>query len=108
TPLPSATPSATATPLPASVIQGRLPVMQLYQFPGGPAIGVLRPFQALVVLHQQQIYQGLVWVQVVDVEGRQGWIPEIYLATLTPSPTATASRTPTLMPSPTLSLTPTP
>jgi len=60
----------------------------------------------LTVLQQQQIYQGLVWVQVIDTEGRQGWIPQIYLVTLTPSPTSTVPPTPVL--SPTSSPTPAP
>jgi hypothetical protein len=98
--LPSATATATHTPLPVNVVRGDIPAIQIYQSPGGPAIGVLWTNQPLVELHQQQVYNNLVWVQVMDADGRVGWIPAIYLATFTPSPTATASRVPSLTPTP--------
>ena len=107
TPLPTDTSTPTRTPQPVSAIQDRLPAMQIYQSPGGPAIGILRSSQPITLLQQQQIFDGLVWVLVIDADGRQGWIPEIYLATLTPSPTPTASRTPSPTPTTSPGLSPT-
>jgi len=95
TPLPTATatltPSPTPTPAQAEVQVTGLPSLQLYQSPGGPVIGELRARQLLTVLYGRQEYGGLVWVQVQDEEGRVGWMPQIYLLsiTVTPIPSAT-------------------
>jgi hypothetical protein len=71
------------------VLNTALPRLQLYQTPGGPVIGQIRPGQGLTLLYGRQEADGLIWVQVMDLEGRIGWIPEIYLelVTATPSPT---------------------
>ena len=65
-----------------------MPALQLYQSPGGPVIGQLLPGQSLTVLYGRREYNGLVWVEVMDSDGRIGWIPEVYLkqVTLTPTP----------------------
>lgn len=90
---PTPFPTTTLTPTPQSgdVIPGRLPVLQLYQVPGGPAIGSLRAGQVLTVLYDTRAFEGLVWVQVMDGEGRIGWIPEIYLRLFTPQPSPTST-----------------
>ncbi|MEA4909362.1 MAG: DUF389 domain-containing protein [Chloroflexi bacterium] len=121
TPLPTATATAspTATPAQAQIVVPALPAIQIYQSPGGPVIGALRSRQEVRVLYGETTYQGLVWVEIIDGDGRIGWIPEIYLhpvtltptrtlpATRTPSPTATAlTAQPSLSPSPSASPTP--
>jgi uncharacterized hydrophobic protein (TIGR00271 family) len=99
TPTNASTPTATPTPALAEVQIVSLPPMQLRQSPGGPEIGpVLRNGALLTVLYGYQIVDGLKWVEVMDPEGRVGWVPEIYLNVLPPSAT----------PSPTITMTPTP
>jgi uncharacterized hydrophobic protein (TIGR00271 family) len=88
TPTMTATSTLTPTPAVAKVMRTALPALQLYQFPGGPVIGQLLPGQVLKVLYGRQEYNGLVWIEVMDQDGRNGWIPEVYLVqvTLTPVP----------------------
>ncbi len=89
--IPSNTPTATFTPTPASakVLNTALPGLRLRQFPAGPEIGILRSGQELKILHNVQVADGLVWLEVIDSEGRRGWVPQIYLQTATPEPTNT-------------------
>lgn len=103
TSLPTATPTNTSTPQLAQVISTLLPRMQIYQSPGGPAIGQLRAGQPITVLYGRQVYGGLVWVEIRDAEGRVGWTPELYLRVLIP--TAIATHTPSATVSPTVSVT---
>ncbi|MGW8250460.1 MAG: hypothetical protein ACWGO1_07440, partial [Anaerolineales bacterium] len=105
TPTNTSTPTATPTPALAEVQMVSPPSMQLRQSPGGPTIGpVLRNGAVLTVLYGYQIVDGLGWVEVMDPEGRVGWVPEIFLNILPPS----ATPTPLLTVSPTLTLTPSP
>jgi hypothetical protein len=67
-------------------------------------IATLRIGQPLIVLYGYEIINGLVWIEVQDDEGRIGWIPQIYVLTLTP--TQTATHLPTETPLPELSITP--
>lgn len=92
----TATPTATATALPAEVnlISANLPVLRLYQQPGGPVIGYLSFSRPIWRLYDTQIYGGLVWVQVRDSDGRVGWVPEIYLRIPTSTPTQAIKETP--------------
>lgn len=85
------TPSPTATPEQVLLSTAQLPLLQLYQSPGGPVIGKLKAGQWIEKLYQDQVFEGLVWIQVMDSEGRIGWIPKSYLAgaTATPFPTST-------------------
>jgi len=101
TPLPTFTPTATSTPALAEVVATVLPELKIYQTPGGPVIGTLHSGQVLKILYRSETLNGLVWVEVIDEEGRNGWIPEIYLHILTPTPTvsATPTSTPSLSPS---------
>jgi len=87
TPTPMPTPTNTPTPALVQVVYAALPRMQLYQSPGGPVIGQVRTGQGLTLLYGRQAYNGLVWVEVMDSDGRVGWIPEIFLMIVT----ATAS-----------------
>ncbi len=108
TPLPTSTPTEippTSTPQPALVIRtGVPPYYNLYQEPGGPVIARLEINNSLLDLHETAIYDGLVWVKVLDEEGRVGWFPQRYLQYPTPTPTPTA--TPTVTPTATQTLIP--
>jgi hypothetical protein len=92
TSLPTSTPTATPTPQPMKVATLPLPKLQLYQTPGGPVIGQLRRGQVVTMLYSQQVYQGLVWVEIQDGEGRIGWVPLLYLNVVTATPTPTVPR----------------
>jgi hypothetical protein len=74
--------------------------LRLRQFPEGPIIGVLRQGDELIVLYGIEIVNGLVWIEVQDADGRTGWVPQMFTAivTLTPTP----SQTPSITPSPTI------
>jgi hypothetical protein len=78
----------TPTPGLVQIAVTNLPPLRLYQTPGGPVIGQVRPGQVLTLLYGRQETGGLIWVEVMDGEGRIGWIPEAYLnlVTATPSP----------------------
>jgi uncharacterized hydrophobic protein (TIGR00271 family) len=107
TPLPTETPTSTATftstptstptttPFPGLVTRVTMPGMEIRQWPAGPVISTLRVGEILIVLHGIEIVDGLVWIEVQDEEGRTGWIPQIYVLTLTPTSTRTPSSTPT-------------
>lgn len=84
--IPTFTPTATAMPGLAQIISTDLPRLQLYQSPNGPVIGQIRSGQVLTLLYDREEMGGLIWVEVVDVEGRVGWIPEIYLQVITATP----------------------
>jgi uncharacterized hydrophobic protein (TIGR00271 family) len=91
---PSATPippTASATPSVARITNTNGRILDLVQSPGGPSIGTLRNGDILTVLYGSEVMDGLVWLQVVDRDGRIGWIPQIHLSvvTLTPSVTPT-------------------
>jgi len=90
TPTATATPLPTATPAQAQVQVTGLPLFQLCQFPNGPVIGSLSRGQWLTVLYGRQEAGGIIWVEVQDVEGRIGWVPQIYIL----KPTSTATPTP--------------
>jgi hypothetical protein len=84
------TPTPTSTPTPGLVqVWGTgLPPARLYHRPSGPVIGEMRPGQMLTLLYGTDEVGGLIWVEVMDEEGRAGWIPLFYLidVTATPSP----------------------
>jgi hypothetical protein len=86
TPEPTFTPTATATPEPfqARIAWPVTPDLTLYQEPGGPSIGRLYFSQMVMVYHDQENYDGLVWVKIRDEQGRIGWLPQNYLEVLTP------------------------
>jgi uncharacterized hydrophobic protein (TIGR00271 family) len=88
TPIP---PTPTATPQLAQIPRSTVRTLDLVQQPGGPTIGRIRPGDFVTVLYNTKVYDGLVWWEVVDAEGRIGWLPQIDLVvvTYTPSPTGT-------------------
>jgi len=99
TPTATSTPTHTPTPAQAQVINSLLAehCLRLRQSPDGPVIATLRQGDRLSVLYGYQITNGLVWIEVSDIEGRIGWIPQActFQITLTPSPSPTFTRTPT-------------
>lgn len=94
-PIPTATATATLTatqvppiPTPRTAIvigSGSTLYYDLYQVPGGPVIGRLSRNAQILDLYEQTIYDGHLWVRVMDEEGRIGWFPLRFL--LYPSPT---------------------
>ena len=96
TPTATNTPTTTPTPSVALVAQTLGRGLRLRQFPEGPIISTLRERDPLIVLYGIEIVNGLVWIEVQDKEGRIGWVPQMYTAivTLTPTPSITPSRTP--------------
>jgi uncharacterized hydrophobic protein (TIGR00271 family) len=99
TPTNTLTPTNTTTPFPVQVVNTQLPGYSLRQWAAGPEIARIRNLQLLTVLYGYEVVGGMVWVEVIDEEGRVGWIPQVYLATITPipsdTPTATSSATET-------------
>jgi hypothetical protein len=89
----SVPPTATATPqlaqIPRNSNNGR--TLDLVQEPGGPVVGQIRPGDVVTVLYGSKVYEGLVWWEVMDAEGRIGWLPQIQLAVVTYTPTETTS-----------------
>lgn len=91
---PSATPippTATATPSTARITNTNGRILDLVQTPGGPSIGKLRNGDYLTVLYGSKVMDGLVWLEVMDKDGRIGWIPQINLAVVTLTPTVTVT-----------------
>ena len=96
TPTATNTPTTTPTPSVALVAQTLGRGLRLRQYPEGPIIGTMREGDPLIVLYGIEIVNGLVWIEVQDKDGRIGWVPQMYTAivTLTPTPSITPSRTP--------------
>ncbi len=91
TPVP---PTPTATPQLAEIPKSAVGTQALVQQPGGPSIGVIHPGDFVTVLYGSRVYDGLVWWEVMDAEGRLGWLPQIELAVVTYTPTPTATPQP--------------
>jgi hypothetical protein len=70
----------------AQAANGILPPFKLYQSPNGPVIGTITRGQTLTLLYERREVNGLIWINVMDGEGRIGWIPEIYLKPITATP----------------------
>ncbi|MFN2304855.1 MAG: DUF389 domain-containing protein, partial [Anaerolineales bacterium] len=86
----------TPTPRLALVIRtGLPPYYNLFQEPGGPIIATLEVNDALLDLNATAIYEGLIYIKVMDDEGRIGWFPQIFLQYPTPSPSPSLSPSPT-------------
>jgi uncharacterized hydrophobic protein (TIGR00271 family) len=91
TPIP---PTPTATPQLAQIPRNTIKTLDLLQQPGGPSIGKIRPGEFVTVLYGRKIYDGLVWWEVMDAEGRIGWLPQVDMAVVTYTPTPTETSTP--------------
>jgi len=91
---PTHTLTPTATSAPIRIRIPTLPKVQLYQYPNGPHIGKISNGQTLTLLGNREVNAGMTWVEVLDEEGRIGWVPEIYTYVISPTPTSTASPIP--------------
>ncbi|MBK5106623.1 MAG: DUF389 domain-containing protein [Anaerolineales bacterium] len=95
---PTATNTATNTPTPSVALVARTfgDGLRLRAYPEGPIIGTMREGEPLIVLYGIQTVNGLVWIEVIDKEGRIGWVPQRFtvIVTVTPTPTTTPTRTP--------------
>jgi len=91
TPIP---PTPTATPQLAQIPRNTVRTLDLVQQPGGPSIGKISPGAFVTVLYGTKVYDGLVWLEVMDADGRIGWLPQIELAVVTYTPTKTATPEP--------------
>ncbi|OGO62528.1 MAG: hypothetical protein A2Z45_06385 [Chloroflexi bacterium RBG_19FT_COMBO_55_16] len=98
TPTPTNTPTATPTPSIARVAHTLGRGLRLRQFPEGPIIGTLREGDKLIVMYGYEVMGGIVWVEVQDAEGRFGWVPEMYIAIVIPSPTPSGTPSASAMP----------
>jgi hypothetical protein len=96
TPTETNTPTTTPTPSVALVDNTFGDGLRLRQFPEGPIIGTMREGDPIVVLYGIDIVNGLVWIEVMDKDGRVGWVPQMFttIVTVTPTPSSTPSRTP--------------
>jgi len=97
TPVP---PTPTPTPQLAQVPRNAVRTLELVQQPGGPSIGRIRPGEFVTVLYGLQVFDGLVWWEVMDAEGRIGWLPQVEMLVVTYTPTKTPTPEPTSTPSP--------
>lgn len=95
TPIP---PTPTATPRLAQIPTEAVPTLALVQQPGGPSIGVILPGDFVTVLYETRVHNGLVWWQVMDTDGRIGWLPQIEMAVVTYTSTPTSTPTVTSTP----------
>ena len=90
------TPTTTPTPSLAEVDHTLGRGLRLRQYPEGPIIGTMREGDPLIVLYGIEIVDGLVWIEVMDKDGRIGWVPQMFttIVTITPTPSITPSQTP--------------
>jgi hypothetical protein len=82
-------PTSTATPSIARISNTNGRVLDLLQIPGGPSIGRLRSGDYITVLYGIEVFDGLIWLEIMDKDGRIGWIPQINLSVVTLTPTVT-------------------
>ena len=96
---PTAMPTATETRIPPTptprsayiVNYGVPPYYNLYQEPGGPVIASLRLNANILDLNETQIFKGIVYIRVMDEDGRIGWLPQMYVQYPTSVPSATST-----------------
>ncbi len=94
TPSPTMTATSTTTPALARAYLTSFPLMRIYQYPGGPEIGLLSQNQMITVLPGERVFDGLIWVEIIDQDGRAGWVPKIYINVLTPTTEASDTLSP--------------
>jgi uncharacterized hydrophobic protein (TIGR00271 family) len=83
------TPMPTATPSDGQIVRFSMPTLQMYQNPGGPVIGNLKPGQHITVLYGREMYGGLIWIEIRDSDNRLGWVPEVFIQIIMPTQTST-------------------
>ena len=76
-----APPTVTATPTPVIAIVSNTAGrgVRLRWTPGGAVAGVFPEGTILQMDYEQQVRDGVTWVKVIDVEGRNGWVVVDYL-----------------------------
>ncbi len=94
TAVPTRTPIPTPTPGSGIITRYNPPALNIYQEPGGPVIGEIRPGQEIVIMGQEKVFEGLIWTKVTDGEGRVGWIPKVTIQLSTATPTQTETPLP--------------
>lgn len=108
--IPTSTLTPTFTPAQGRVFLSSVPSMRIYQSPGGPVIGNLRANQLITILLEEALYENIMWVKILDEEGREGWVPKIYIfqltATSSPTNSTTQESTTTIMNQPIITPTP--
>jgi len=52
----------------------------------------------ITVMYGYEIVNGMVWIEVVDPDGRLGWVPQTYTSVVTLTPAASPTATETLSP----------
>ncbi len=87
-PTATATHTSTPTPTPVQAIASNMYLSGIYMrlHPGGAEVGFLERGSEVSILYGYEIFEGLVWVDVIDEQGRVGWIPLHYLVIGTPEP----------------------
>lgn len=95
---PTHTPTFTPTPSVLIISSAYGAGVNLRQDPDGPAIAFLPAGSMLTTLSGYEILAGWVWIEVVDSQGRVGWIPQFYTEVITLTPTRTPA--PSLSPTP--------
>jgi uncharacterized hydrophobic protein (TIGR00271 family) len=93
----TSTPAPSSTPSEGKIVKFILPDQKIYQSPGGPIVGNLFTNQKVTILYGKEIYNGMTWIEIIDAEGRLGWVPELFIQLLIPTSTPTVL--PTLTPS---------
>jgi hypothetical protein len=90
---PTSTPTITPTPELARVANTLGRGLRLRQSPEGPIIGTLKEDDMITVLYGYEIVNGMVWIEVVDPDGRLGWVPQTFTSVVTLTPTASPTGT---------------
>ncbi|MGD8455798.1 MAG: DUF389 domain-containing protein [Anaerolineales bacterium] len=98
--IPTDTPTLTPTPALALLYKVYGDGVSIRAFPEGPAIGWLRQGDQVRVLYGYEIVNGWVWIEVQDVEGRIGWLPQYLTRLITETPTRTPKVTTSPSPTP--------
>ncbi len=109
TPTASLTPTNTVTPLPTStstpstariqnIFSDYDQCLQLHQSPGfnRAVIGRVSNRDLVTVLYDEELVDGLTWIEIEDEDARVGWLPQICMnvVTLTPTQTPRVTATP--------------
>jgi uncharacterized hydrophobic protein (TIGR00271 family) len=97
---PTVLPTSTPTPAVLAIANTDGQGLVLRSGPFGAVITRLSARTRLTQLYGYQIEGGLVWIEVMDPEGRTGWVPQYYteVITLTPTTTPRTTATPTPIP----------
>lgn len=83
TPSPTATPTPTLTPTPidaeTAIVDGNGGSIWLYRSPGGQRLVMIEDDATVILLPRHASQGGILWRQVMTVQGFTGWVDERYL-----------------------------